>query len=66
MSAIVINTDSKSSRILAELAKRLGGEVTPISDGQLEDLMLGNMMDREKTGKTVSKERIMKLLSARS
>jgi hypothetical protein len=66
MSAIVINTDSKNSRILAELAKRLGGEVTPISDEQLEDLMLGSMMDREKTGKTVSKERIMKLLSARS
>jgi len=63
MSAIIINTDNKNTRILAELAKRLGAEVTAITDNQLEDLMLGSRMDREKTGKTVSKERIMQLLS---
>ena len=63
MSAIVINTDNKNSRMLAELAKRLGAEVTPISDVQLEDLMLGSKMDMEKTGKTVSRNRIMQLLT---
>lgn len=55
MSAIIINTDSGNLKILMELARKLGGEVTRISDAQLEDLLLGNMMDKEKTGENVSR-----------
>jgi hypothetical protein len=63
MSAIIINTDNGNLRILTELARKLGGEVMPISDTQLEELSFGYMMDKEKTGETVSREEIMKQLS---
>jgi hypothetical protein len=62
MSTIIIKTDKKSSKILAELARKLGGNVFDIKDNQFEELMLGNMMDKVKTGKTVSKESILKKL----
>jgi hypothetical protein len=62
MSTIIIKTDKKSSKILAELARKLGGNVFDIKDNQFEELMLGNLMDKVKTGKTVSKESILKKL----
>ncbi|NUM31261.1 MAG: hypothetical protein HUU47_02935 [Bacteroidetes bacterium] len=62
MSTILIKTDKQSSKILAELAKKLGGNVIDIKDDQFEDFMLGNLMDKVKTGKTVSKELILKKL----
>ena len=63
MSAIVIQVDSKSKKILSELAKKLGGKVLSIDDDQYEDIALGNLMDKEKTGKAVSRETIMKKLN---
>jgi hypothetical protein len=63
MSAIIINTDAKSSRLLADLARRLGAQVTELDRDQLEDLNLGNRMESVKTGENVPRERIMKLLS---
>jgi Mg-chelatase subunit ChlD len=62
MSTIIIKTDKKSSKILAELARKLGGNVFDMKDNQFEELMLGNLMDKVKTGKTVSKESILKKL----
>ena len=62
MSTNIIKTDKKSSKILAELAKKLGGNVFDMKDDQFDELMLGNMMDKVKTGKTVSKESILKKL----
>lgn len=62
MSTILIKTDIKSSKILAELAKQLGGNVLAINDGQFEDIMLETLMDSIKTGKTVSKKSILKKL----
>ena len=63
MSAIVIKADSKSNKILKELAKKLGGNVLPIDDNQFEYIALGALMDKEKTGETVSREDIMKNLN---
>lgn len=63
MSAIVIKADSKSNKILKELAKKLGGNVLSIDDNQFEDIALGALMDKEKIGETVSSERIMKKLN---
>ena len=63
MSAIVIQVDSKSKNILSELAKKLCGKVLSIDDNQYEDIALGNLMNKEKTGKTVSRETIMKKLN---
>jgi hypothetical protein len=65
MGAIVIKANTKSSRILKELAEELGASVTSINEEQYEDLLLGEMMDSEKTGKTVSRTSVMKKLSSK-
>ena len=62
MSTILIKTDKRSSKILAELAKRLGANVIDVNDQQFEDLVLATLMDKVKTGKTVSKDSILKKL----
>jgi hypothetical protein len=65
MSTLLIKTDNKNSKILAQLAKHLGGDVISLSDTQFEDLMLGTLMDNVKTGTTVSKNSILKKLKAK-
>lgn len=65
MSTIVIKADKQSSKILSELAKKLGGNVYDLKDDQFEDLMLGMMMDSVKTEKTVSRSTVMKNLKAK-
>lgn len=62
MSTILIKADKSSNKILASLAEKLGGSVIDVNDEQFEDLMLGTLMDRVKTGKTVSKAAILKKL----
>ena len=62
MRAIVIKADDKNTKILRELAKKLGANVLNINEEQYEDLALGSLMDKVKTGKTVSRESIMKKL----
>jgi len=62
MSTILIKTDKRSSKILAELAKRLGANVIDVKDDQFDDLMLGTLMDKVKTGNTVPKDSILKKL----
>jgi hypothetical protein len=63
MSAIVIKADNHNTKILKELAKKLGADVLNINEEQYEDLALGLLMDRSKTGVTVSRETIMKKLT---
>lgn len=65
MSVIVIQTDSKSKKILSELAKKLGGKVLSIDDSQYEDIALGALMDKERTGKIVSGDKVMKKLDGK-
>lgn len=60
MSTIVITTDNQSSKILKELAERLGAKVLSLKDEQYEDLLLGTKMESEKTRKSVSRETIFK------
>ena len=62
MSTILIKADKQSNKILADLAKKLGGDVLNINDNVLEDLMFGQMMDSVKTGETLSKSEILKKL----
>lgn len=56
----MIKADSQSSKILKELAKRLGADVTEVKESQYEDLILSAMMDEAKTGKSSSRQTIMK------
>lgn len=65
MAAILIKADSKSSKLLMELAEKLGGNVTPITEEQYEDVLLGALMDKEKTGKNVTRAAIFKKLGSR-
>ncbi len=62
MSAITIKADDKSNKILKELAKRLGANVVNINDDQYEDILLGSIMESERTGKDVPREEIFKKL----
>jgi hypothetical protein len=62
MSTILIKSNKENNKILADLAKKLGGNVINVNDNQFEDLMLGTVMDSVKTGKTVSKNSILKKL----
>ena len=65
MRAIVIKSDNQNTKILRELAKKLGADVLNINEEQYEDLALGSLMDKVKTGKTVSRESIMKKLDGK-
>ena len=62
MSTIVIQADTRSNKILADLAKKLGGKVLSLKDEQYEYFALGSLMDKVKTNETVSREVIMKKL----
>lgn len=62
MGAVVIKIDKKNNRLISRLVKELGGEVVSINDEQYEDLVLGKLMDTEKTGENISRETIMNKL----
>jgi len=62
MNTVIIQTDKKSSKLISELVKKLGGSVWNIDDEKLEDLVLGHLMNEEKTGQSVSRERVMSIL----
>lgn len=64
MSTILIKADKQSNKILSELAKKLGADVLDVKDEQFEDLMMGTLMDKVKTGKTVPKSTILKKLKS--
>lgn len=65
MSTILIKADKQSNKILAELAKKLGGNVIDMKDDQFEDFLLGGLMDKVKTNKTVPKSVILKKLRSK-
>ncbi len=62
MSTILINSDKETSAILSELAKKLGSRVLNIDDAQYEDFALGLAMEKSKTGETVDKGVLSKIL----
>ena len=64
MDTIIIQTQSKSTtKLLIELAKKLGEKAQILDKEISEDLAFGKMMEQAKTGKTVSKELILAELS---
>jgi hypothetical protein len=63
MGAIVIKADSKSNKLLKALVDKIGGQSFTINDEQYEDLLLGTLMDKEKTGNLVSREDVFKALT---
>jgi hypothetical protein len=65
MGAIIIKADKTSNRILSELARKLGGTVINLEDGQYEDIAIGSAMDDLKTGETVDRNSIMRKLKTK-
>jgi hypothetical protein len=64
MGAIIIKTDKKIIEILPELAWSPEGEVLNITNTQFKDFALGSLMDLMKTGKNVSRKKIINKLQA--
>ena len=62
MGAIIIKADTKSNKILSDLAKKLGGNVLSVKDDQFEDFAMGTLMNTVKTNENVSRDLIMKKL----
>jgi len=62
MSVLVIQGDESSQRLILALAKKMGSKVVSIGKSQAEDFLFGSLMEKEKTGKLVSKEKVLKAL----
>ena len=63
MATIITKSENaKNLRLLASLAKRLGDQATSVNAEALEDLMLGELMNRQKTGEKADKQKILKML----
>ena len=65
MEVLLIEPKDKSNlKLLVELAKKLGSKVATLDQEQAEDMALLSLMKKEKTGKTVSRDTIMKKLKS--
>ncbi|MBK6976741.1 MAG: hypothetical protein IPH28_06165 [Cytophagaceae bacterium] len=63
METIIIQTESKSiGKLLIDLAKKLGSKANVLKKETTEDYILGSLMEKQKTGKLVSKEKVMSQL----
>lgn len=63
MDTLIINTkNAGNAKLLLELVKKLGEKGKILSKQEQEDFLLGNIIKAEKTGKTVSRDAIMKKL----
>jgi hypothetical protein len=64
MAAIIIKTKStKHLKLLAELAESMGEKAEVITETQTEDIALGMLMKKAKTGKSVSRNTIFNQLN---
>ena len=54
MNTLVIQSDKRKSRLIANLAKELGGKVYDVSNDIIEDIALGDLMNNVKTNELVS------------
>ena len=63
MATIIIQTKSKSTtKLMLDLAKKLGEKASVLRKDIEEDLIFGSMMEKAKTNKLVSKESILNSL----
>lgn len=63
MATIIIQTESKSTtKLMLDLAKKLGEKASVLSKDIEEDLIFGSMMEKAKTNKLVPKESILNSL----
>lgn len=65
MAVTVIQTDSKTNKLIIDLAKKMGLAAKSFNDEDYEDFLFGKILKSEKTGKNVSRETIMKKLNSK-
>lgn len=66
MAALIIESKNPANlKVLAAMAKQLGDTVKAVDIEDIEDLLFGKMMEKTKTGKTVSKATIMETLGVK-
>lgn len=66
MAALIIETtNTRNLKLIAELAKQLGINVKSISIDDMEDMLFGEMIDKAKTGKYVSKKALIEKLAGK-
>ena len=66
MDTLIINTkDSANAKLILQLVKKMGEKGKILNQSQQEEVLLGNIMMEEKTGKKVSRNAIMKKLKAK-
>lgn len=63
-SIVIESNNSRNLKLLTALARQLGETVSKLSPSQAEDLQLGLLMKKEKTGKTMSREAVFKHLNS--
>ena len=65
MQSIVIKSNNSNNlKLLSALALQLGDTVDKLTSTEAEDLQLGYIMKKEKTGKSVSRKTIFKYLDS--
>ena len=65
MASIIIQSENTDNlELIAKLAKKLGTIVNDITDEVSEDIALGKIMTKAKTGVSVSRDAIMKKLQS--
>jgi hypothetical protein len=64
METVIIKSKSRSNaELLVEMAKKIGDEAKLLTTEQSEDMALGMLMKKNKTGINVSKKTILKKLA---
>jgi hypothetical protein len=65
MGAIVIKSDNaKNLKLLAALAEQLGESVSKLTESQIEDMQLGMLMKKVKTGISISRKTVFEHLDS--
>lgn len=65
MDALLIKTDPDTNKLMIALAKKLGAIVHVVKENQYEDILLGNAMDKAKTGHLVTRKEVFAALKAK-
>lgn len=64
MESLLIKSNSKQNKLIKEYAVKLGASVKILSDEDLEDFALGQLMDEIKTNEYVLNEEVMEYLDS--
>lgn len=62
MSVLIIKGSERNQKFILALAKKIGSQAMSVKNEQMEDLLLGMMMEKEKTNTLVSKEEVLRTL----